>query len=152
MMRRCQPLFLTACKFYVMSLQNFGMILTIGGNIERAFRSIGFTFATMVYLFISNYMGQKITDKTSNICERVYNSIWYDAVVSEQKLLLLIMKRRFYPLVLTACKLYVISLQNFGMVREKFITKTIITKNINNFRLFKILQTAMSYCMFMRQT
>ncbi|KAL6255322.1 hypothetical protein P5V15_013662 [Pogonomyrmex californicus] len=105
-------------------------ILTIGGNIERALRSISFTFATMMYLFISNYMGQKITDKTSNICERVYNSIWYHAVVSEQKLLLLIMKRRFYPLVLTACKLYVISLQNFGM----------------------ILQTAMSYCMFMRQT
>ncbi|TGZ53654.1 Uncharacterized protein DBV15_11646 [Temnothorax longispinosus] len=32
----------------------------------------------------------------------------------------MIMMRRYHPLILTACKLYVMSLQNFGMVRKKY--------------------------------
>ncbi|XP_014484225.1 PREDICTED: uncharacterized protein LOC106749370, partial [Dinoponera quadriceps] len=41
-----------------------------------------------------------------------YNSEWYDAIVAQQKLLLLIMSRCFQPFVLTACKFYVTSLPN----------------------------------------
>ncbi|XP_018351412.1 PREDICTED: odorant receptor 46a-like [Trachymyrmex septentrionalis] len=96
---------------------------------ERVMRSISVSIPTLIILFVSNYMGQRVTDASSNACEKVYNSVWYSASASEQKLLLLIMKRRFHPLILTACKFYVMSLQNFGM----------------------ILQTAISYCMFMRQ-
>ncbi|KYN44380.1 Putative odorant receptor 85d [Trachymyrmex septentrionalis] len=104
-------------------------ILTIGGDIDRAFRCISLAMIALIYIFISNYMAQKVTDMSLNVCEKVYNSAWYNANVSEQKPLLLIMKRRFRPFVLTACRFYVMSLQNFGM----------------------ILQTAISYCMFMRQ-
>ncbi|XP_071648064.1 uncharacterized protein [Temnothorax longispinosus] len=104
-------------------------MLTIGGDIERAFRSTGIAIVALIYLFVSNYMGQKVTDLSSSVCEKVYNSEWYNADVSEQKSLLLIIKRRFNPLVLTACRFYVMSLPKFGM----------------------ILQTVISYCMFMRQ-
>ncbi|XP_072761714.1 uncharacterized protein [Anoplolepis gracilipes] len=58
-----------------------------------------------------------------------YNSAWYNANVSQQKSLLLIMKRRFHPLVLTACKFYPMSLSSFEM----------------------ILQMGISYSMFIRQ-
>ncbi|XP_067204057.1 odorant receptor 13a-like [Linepithema humile] len=104
-------------------------ILTFSGDINRAVRSSSFCIAQFIYLFIYNYMAQKLTDMTSSVCETVYNSAWYDAVVLEQKSLLLIMRRRFHPLILTACKFYAMSLQNFGM----------------------ILQTTMTYCMFLRQ-
>ncbi|KAG5306962.1 OR4 protein, partial [Acromyrmex insinuator] len=113
---------------FVLSLA-LTQVLTIGSDIGRAFRSISLAIIALIYLFISNYMAQKITDMSLNVCEKVYNSAWYNANISEQKPLLLIMKRRFRPFVLTACKFYVMSLQNFGM----------------------ILQTAISYCMFMRQ-
>ncbi|KAL6429088.1 hypothetical protein ACFW04_008105 [Cataglyphis niger] len=91
---------------------------SIIGNMEIALRSIGLVISTLCYLFIFNYMGQRITDMSSNICEKLYNSAWYDAVISEQNSLLLIMRRCLHPLVLTACKFYVMSLQNFGMVRH----------------------------------
>ncbi|KAL6255323.1 hypothetical protein P5V15_013663 [Pogonomyrmex californicus] len=103
-------------------------ILNISG-IERAIRSIGIAVVSLCYIFIYNYMGQKVTDLTSDISNRMYNSRWYNAVVSDQKTLLIIMMRRCQPLFLTACKFYVMSLQNFGM----------------------ILQTTISYCMFIRQ-
>lgn len=47
-------------------------MLTIAGNIERAFRSTSVGIITLMYLFISNYMGQKVTDMSSNICEKVW--------------------------------------------------------------------------------
>ncbi|EZA58279.1 hypothetical protein DMN91_006436 [Ooceraea biroi] len=104
-------------------------ILTIAGNIERAITSISSTTMILTYSFISNYMGQRITDMSSNMCEKVYNCAWYNVAVSEQKSVLFIIRRRFPPLVLTANKFYTMSLQNFGM----------------------ILQTVISYCMFFRQ-
>ncbi|KYQ49312.1 hypothetical protein ALC60_11622, partial [Trachymyrmex zeteki] len=103
-------------------------ILSISDT-ERAIRSVGIFCVALCYVFISCYMGQRITDTSSSLCGKIFNSTWYNAVVSEQKALLIIMIRRYQPFILTACKFYVMSLQNFGM----------------------ILQTAISYCMFIRQ-
>ncbi|XP_072764358.1 uncharacterized protein [Anoplolepis gracilipes] len=97
-------------------------------KIEEYFKAIALTTVLLCFLFMINYMGQKVTNDSSNICEKVYNSTWYDAEVSQQKLLLLIMRRRFNPLVLTAW-FYVFSVPNFVM----------------------ILQTVVSYCMFIRK-
>ncbi|CAL1681668.1 unnamed protein product [Lasius platythorax] len=104
-------------------------VLTIFENTERGYISITFIIAVLGYLIIPNYMGQKVTEMSSSICEKVYNSAWYDADVSEQKSILLIMGRQLHPLVLTACKFYPMSLPSFKM----------------------ILQMAISYCMFMRK-
>lgn len=45
--------------------------LTIFENVKRACASIGLIIATLCYLAIPNYMGQKVTDMTSSICEKV---------------------------------------------------------------------------------
>ncbi|XP_039307278.1 odorant receptor 13a [Solenopsis invicta] len=103
-------------------------ILTIS-DIEGAIRSIGISVALLCYLFVCCYMGQKITDESLSIYEKMCNSTWYNAVVSEQKILLMILIRRCHPLVITASKFYTLSLQNFG----------------------KLLQTTLSYYMFIRQ-
>ncbi|XP_071648059.1 odorant receptor 10a-like isoform X1 [Temnothorax longispinosus] len=98
-------------------------------NFERAFRSISVSIVGLCYMFMSCYMGQRIRDSSSSVCEKIFNCAWNNTVVPKQKALLIIMMRRYRPLILTGCKFYVMSLQNFGM----------------------ILQTTISYCMFMRQ-
>ncbi|XP_039307276.1 odorant receptor 46a [Solenopsis invicta] len=103
-------------------------ILTIS-DIDGAITSIGISVASLCYLFVCCYMGQKITDESFSVYEKIYNSTWYNAVVSEQKILLMILIRCCHPLVITASKFYTMSLQNFG----------------------KILQASLSYCMFVRQ-
>ncbi|XP_070161095.1 odorant receptor 13a-like [Polyergus mexicanus] len=104
-------------------------ISSIIDDMEVAIRSISLTSTMLCYLFIHNYMGQRITDMNSSICEKVYNSAWYDAVISEQNSLLLIMRRSLHPLVLTACKFYVMSLQSFGMVLQMTISYCMFIKN-----------------------
>ncbi|XP_072764599.1 uncharacterized protein [Anoplolepis gracilipes] len=86
------------------------------GDIEVAIRNIGLIILALNYLLIYNYMGQRVIDMSSSIYEKLYNSVWYNAVTSEQNSLLLIMRRCLYPLVLTASKFYVMSLQSFGKV------------------------------------
>ncbi|KAG5323128.1 OR4 protein, partial [Acromyrmex heyeri] len=100
-------------------IQEVFQIITISG-MERAIRSIGVFCSVLCYVFISSYMGQRITDMSSSLCGKIFNFMWYNAVVSEQKTLLIIMMRHYQPLILTACKFYVISLQNFGMVRKEY--------------------------------
>lgn len=46
-------------------------ILTIFEHVKRACASIGFIIVALCYLAIPNYMGQKVTDMSSSICERV---------------------------------------------------------------------------------
>ncbi|XP_070523039.1 putative odorant receptor 69a [Cardiocondyla obscurior] len=94
-------------------------LLTIS-SFEKALRSISVAVIALSYVFISCFMGQQITDLSSNISEKLFNSTWYNAVISQQKALLIIMMRRYHPLVLTACRLYVMSLQNYGMVKIKY--------------------------------
>ncbi|XP_011863906.1 PREDICTED: odorant receptor 22b-like isoform X2 [Vollenhovia emeryi] len=121
------PFFMDLTGVVFMISLSLIQVLTIS-DAERAIRSIGVSMAGLGYVFISCYMGQKITDASTNIIEKIFNSTWYNAVVSQQKALLMIMMRRCHPIILTACKFYILSLQNFGM----------------------ILQTAISYCMFFR--
>ncbi|XP_071648062.1 uncharacterized protein [Temnothorax longispinosus] len=96
-------------------------VLTIS-SLELAIRSVGVSITSLCYLFMVCYMGQRITDVSSSICDKIFKSTWYNAVVSEQKALLMIMMRRYHPLILTACKFYVMSLQNFGMILQTVIS------------------------------
>ncbi|EFN63963.1 hypothetical protein EAG_09576 [Camponotus floridanus] len=76
---------------------------------------IGCTFVPIIFLATSTLF----LAFTQHVCAMYkllgYNSAWYDAVISEQNSLLLMMRRCLHPLVLTACKFYVMSLQSFGM-------------------------------------
>ncbi|XP_025267587.1 odorant receptor 22c-like isoform X2 [Camponotus floridanus] len=93
-------------------------------KIEQAIRSIILTSMLLCHMFMHNYMGDKVTDKSSNVCEKVYNSAWYDTLILEQKLLLLIIRRRSNPLVLSAW-FYIFSLSNFGLTNLRtFLRQT----------------------------
>ncbi|XP_025159351.1 odorant receptor 4-like [Harpegnathos saltator] len=126
-------------RFYTIPflLDFLGVVITlsltlsqvVSNDVEQLVRSMCLTNMQISYITLSNYMGQQIIDKSSNIYDKVYNSEWYNAIVSQQKPLLLIMRQRFLPLVITSCKFYVMSLANLG----------------------KIFQMTASYCMFIRQ-
>ncbi|XP_071553461.1 uncharacterized protein [Temnothorax nylanderi] len=98
-------------------------------NFERAFRSISVSIVGLCYMFMSCYMGQRIRDSSSSVCEKIFNCAWNNAIVPKQKALLIIMMRRYRPLILTGCKFYVMSLQNFGMVRKKYAYSARIITN-----------------------
>lgn len=49
--------------------QVFQILSTV--KIEQAIRSIILTFMLLCHMFMHNYMGEKVTDKSSNVCEKV---------------------------------------------------------------------------------
>lgn len=58
---------------YVEHIRNeIFQMLTIAGNVERAFRSTSVAIVILMYLFLSNYMGQRVTDMSSSACEKVW--------------------------------------------------------------------------------
>ncbi|XP_011863907.1 PREDICTED: uncharacterized protein LOC105559883 isoform X3 [Vollenhovia emeryi] len=125
------PFFMDLTGVVFMISLSLIQVLTIS-DAERAIRSIGVSMAGLGYVFISCYMGQKITDASTNIIEKIFNSTWYNAVVSQQKALLMIMMRRCHPIILTACKFYILSLQNFGMILKMFLSNCKRRSNVEN--------------------
>ncbi|XP_011690786.1 PREDICTED: uncharacterized protein LOC105451802 [Wasmannia auropunctata] len=65
------PFLLDVLGFVLSVSLALAQMLTIAGDIERAFRSTSVSVVSLMYLFIFNYMGQRITDASSSICEKV---------------------------------------------------------------------------------
>ncbi|XP_025073167.1 LOW QUALITY PROTEIN: uncharacterized protein LOC105423399, partial [Pogonomyrmex barbatus] len=65
------------------------------------------------YMFICNYLGQKIIDNSTEIYNEIYNTQWYAAPIKTQKLLLFIMQRSIKSCKLVLGGIYYVSVENF---------------------------------------
>ncbi|XP_032687821.1 putative odorant receptor 71a [Odontomachus brunneus] len=93
-------------------------IVTFGGKIEEFMLHLAYIIPILVYMFIINYLGQEITDHNNNIFLSTYNTCWYMAPLSIQKLILLLLQRGNKPYTLSAAGLFVASLQFFAKVKN----------------------------------
>ncbi|XP_072756967.1 uncharacterized protein [Anoplolepis gracilipes] len=110
----------------VMLLIIFGVI-TLSFNIFHTFQivsteykyeqlilSVGFTFICTVYMFFSNYLGQKITDHNNDVYAAAYNVCWYTASLYIQKLIILLLQRGNKNFGLNVGGLFIASLECFA--------------------------------------
>ncbi|XP_072743849.1 uncharacterized protein [Anoplolepis gracilipes] len=73
------------------------------------------------YMFICNYMGQKIIDNSTEICRKTYVSQWYVDPPRAQKLLLLfMMQQSIKGTTISVGGMFVPSLEGFAMVISYF--------------------------------
>ncbi|XP_050454212.1 odorant receptor 13a-like [Cataglyphis hispanica] len=97
------------------SLLQFSMQLN---DLMEAIRYFVYILAQLFHLFCFSFQGKKLIDHSIEICDKIYNNAWYEIPVKEQKLLLFTMRKSTEASTLTACKIYVYSLQNFTMVLQ----------------------------------
>ncbi|KAF3054444.1 Odorant receptor 159 [Nylanderia fulva] len=97
------------------SLLQFSMQLN---DLMEATRYFVYILAQLFHLFCFSFQGQKLIDHSLEICNKIYNGAWYKIPVKGQKLLLITMRKSIEASTLTACKIYVFSLQNFTMVLQ----------------------------------
>ncbi|XP_029677030.1 odorant receptor 13a-like [Formica exsecta] len=97
------------------SLLQFSMQLN---DLMEAMRYFVYILAQLFHLFCFSFQGQKLIDHSIEICDKIYNSAWYEIPVKGQKLLLFTMRKSIEASTLTACKIYVFSLQNFTTVLQ----------------------------------
>ncbi|XP_072757160.1 uncharacterized protein [Anoplolepis gracilipes] len=89
-------------------------IVTTKFNFEEFSTTVLITLISVVYMFLSNFFGQEITDHYNYLFVAAYNVPWYNAPIHIQRLILLLMQRGNKSFGLNVGGLFVASLQCFA--------------------------------------
>ncbi|KAM0729104.1 Odorant receptor 13a [Formica fusca] len=87
-------------------------------DLAEMIRYFIYIIAQLFHLFCFSFQGQKLINHSLETRDKIYNGAWYEMPVRDQKLLLLVMRKSIEASTVTACKIYVFSLQNFTMVLQ----------------------------------
>ncbi|KAH0946917.1 hypothetical protein HN011_008379 [Eciton burchellii] len=120
-MRRFETLFLflIICGVICLSLnliQICQVTISTLTDIDEFILSIVLTALCIFYMFISNYVGQEITDHNEQIYVTVYNIQWYKAPLSVQKLILFLLQKGIKNFTLSVGGLFDASFECFAML------------------------------------
>ncbi|XP_012057615.1 PREDICTED: uncharacterized protein LOC105620733 [Atta cephalotes] len=78
-----------------------------------------FIFCHFYYMFICNFMGQKVIDSSTEIFRKAYDTQWYMAPLQMQKLLLFMMQRSMKSCNIVMGGLYFVSLEQFTTMASR---------------------------------
>ncbi|XP_011634419.1 uncharacterized protein LOC105425377 [Pogonomyrmex barbatus] len=115
-------------------------VLTLSLNIFRVFQIITSKFVNfeelsipfvssiscLVYMFLSNYVGQEITDHHNHVFNTTYKIQWYLAPLQIQKLILFLMQRSNKSFGLNVGGLFVASLECFATLANTSISYFVV--------------------------
>ncbi|KAL0133987.1 hypothetical protein PUN28_001121 [Cardiocondyla obscurior] len=99
----------------------FMMILTISsGKASMAIlmKSMFLYIAKTIEVFVFCYAGEFLSSKSKSICDTVYESLWYNMMPSDSRILLFIMVRSQKRLTITAGKVFDLTLEGFMSVMK----------------------------------
>ncbi|XP_024884063.1 uncharacterized protein LOC112462493 [Temnothorax curvispinosus] len=102
-------------------------------DIEELLLRLIFMMYLLTYMFVSNYIAQKIMDHNDNVFVTVYNGQWYVAPLQIQKMILFLLQRGTKAFTMNIAGLFVGSLEGAATVRNnlsKYLTY-ILEKNRN---------------------
>ncbi|XP_025270101.1 uncharacterized protein LOC109609774 [Camponotus floridanus] len=91
-------------------------------NIKDLIVPVICALVTILYMFISNYIGQDITDHNHNVFVTVYNVRWYIAPLHIQRMILFLLQRRSRDFILTV-GIFVSSIECFATIEIDPISK-----------------------------
>ncbi|XP_028050497.1 uncharacterized protein LOC105836908 [Monomorium pharaonis] len=96
--------------------------LTALNKFSEIIMSIGLVVANFIYIFVPNFVGQSFTDHSAKIFNAAYNTMWYLAPLSIQKLLLFVMQNSLKAHNLTIGGVYISSLEGFSTLTTTAIS------------------------------
>ncbi|XP_029673538.1 uncharacterized protein LOC115241752 [Formica exsecta] len=105
--------------FGVLSLSikyQFLEAITISKNMEDIAISFLLTIAHLLYMFVANLIGQKITDYNSKIFRMAYGTSWYLMPIPSQKLILFLMQKAGKEFNLRIGFIFVAKIETFSML------------------------------------
>ncbi|KAL0108590.1 hypothetical protein PUN28_015219 [Cardiocondyla obscurior] len=91
--------------------QNAGILIMV--------RYVLFVLSQLIHLFCLSFEGQKLIDHSLQTRDKIYNSPWYKMSAQSQKMLMFVMEKALNPIFLSACKIYIFSIENFTTVGKK---------------------------------
>ncbi|KAK2587287.1 hypothetical protein KPH14_003012 [Odynerus spinipes] len=111
---------LVQCGFNIMcmSISLYRIAITIEEKSIEVLRYIIFLIAQLFHIFCTCYSGQRIMNHSSDVAWKAYSSMWYDAPVEINKLLLLVIRRSQETSQLTAGKIFVFCFESFSTILQ----------------------------------
>ncbi|EZA46766.1 hypothetical protein X777_02036 [Ooceraea biroi] len=88
-------------------------VITSMTSMDDLMRSIVFVVCHLIYMFLTNYAGQKFIDHAVDVYQKICNVRWYNAPLRIQKHLLFIMQKAIKSYCMDVGGLYNPSLQGF---------------------------------------
>ncbi|XP_032665220.1 odorant receptor 22c-like isoform X1 [Odontomachus brunneus] len=107
---------LLQCHFFVLEITK-----QEAGAIE-ATRYACYVMGQLFHLFCLSFEGQKLTDYSLGMRNKIYNSSWYQTSIRSQKLLIMMMMQSSQPTFVSAGKIYIFSLESFTMVVQTSVS------------------------------
>ncbi|XP_018045418.1 PREDICTED: uncharacterized protein LOC108685238 [Atta colombica] len=98
------------------SLYGIQMLINLDKNVNDIVAPISMYFGQLIHLFLHFWQGQFLLDYSILPYESICRTNWYYTSQRCRKLLLLMMYRTVIPCKITAGKLMILSIDNFGMV------------------------------------
>ncbi|KAF3054372.1 Odorant receptor 278 [Nylanderia fulva] len=113
------------------SLSIFNLFNTLSlDNIIDSIFLMGIIFIHLYYLFVANFVGQKIIDTSTDICQSIYNTQWYTAPLWIQKSILFIMQRSNKKSALIAGHLFDASLEGLATLLSMSMSYVMLFESI----------------------
>ncbi|KYN12792.1 hypothetical protein ALC57_15071, partial [Trachymyrmex cornetzi] len=90
--------------------------LTVSHEVSEIALGIVMVTGHFVLMFLCNFGGQSLIDHSAEIFNSAYNTMWYLAPLSIQKLLLFVMQNSIRTQIVKIGYVYVLSLEGFSTV------------------------------------
>ncbi|XP_011161644.2 odorant receptor 9a isoform X1 [Solenopsis invicta] len=126
------PMFLVVAGFNMVIISMTGV--TAVSNMDKPeefFRQITFSCALLVHLFFESFQAHRLIDHSTYIHTSLINLAWYETSFRTRKLLIFMLMKTREPCVLTAGKMFVISMDTFS---------TIVRTSVSYFTMLRSMQ------------
>ncbi|XP_033225329.1 odorant receptor 13a-like isoform X2 [Belonocnema kinseyi] len=109
--------FLFQMGINILSLSVTGVQIVMNlDNPDQVMRCLSSGLNQILHLYMNSLPCQRLMDHSTSIREAIYSSKWYNLSLKSRPLLNVILMRAYIPSQITAGKLYVMSMENFGAV------------------------------------
>ncbi|XP_025152831.1 uncharacterized protein LOC105188849 [Harpegnathos saltator] len=100
-----------------MSITLLQLSSELQGDMIEVVRIVPFVIGQLGHLLIYSYEGQKMINHSLELCQKIYNGLWYNIPVKSQRLLLFAMRKTIEPSFVSAGKVYIFCLESFTSVK-----------------------------------
>ncbi|XP_019885694.2 uncharacterized protein LOC109610625 [Camponotus floridanus] len=105
-----------------LNLYRISQILSFGYDVKKLLFPLIRVIIFMFYMFIGNYVAQKIIDHNNVVFATAYNIRWYATSLNVQKMILFLLQRRTKVFSLNIAGLFVGSLEGAAMLLSSEIS------------------------------
>ncbi|KAL0102611.1 hypothetical protein PUN28_018125 [Cardiocondyla obscurior] len=99
---------------------------------EEFFRQITFSCALLVHLFFESFQAQRLIDHSSLVHTSLTSVPWYQTSSRTRKILIFMIMKTREPCVLTAGKMYVISMDTFSTIVRTSVSYFTMLRSVYN--------------------